>query len=101
MSKLIINIKELIQIRDRNISFLSAKEMDTLPSINNAYLLIENGKISDNDMYRIFNCGIGMVIFVNEDEALDISSRIKELEMNSFVIGTVKNKKEESSVIFL
>ena len=49
MSKLIINIKELIQVRDRNISFLSAKEMDTLPSINNAYLLIENGKISDFD----------------------------------------------------
>ena len=47
MSKLIINIKELIQVRDRNISFVSAKEMDTLPSINNAYLLIENGKISD------------------------------------------------------
>ena len=49
MSKLIINIKELIQVRDRNISFVSAKEMDTLPSINNAYLLIENGKISDFD----------------------------------------------------
>ena len=47
MSKLIINIKELIQVRDKNISFLSAKEMDTLPSINSAYLLIENGKISD------------------------------------------------------
>ena len=47
MSKLIINIKELIQIRDKNISFLSAKEMDTLPTINNAYLLIENGKISE------------------------------------------------------
>ncbi len=47
MSKLIINIKELIQVRDRNTSFLSAKEMDTLPSINNAYLLIENGKISE------------------------------------------------------
>ena len=47
MSKLIVNIKELIQIRDNNISFLSAKEMDTLPSINNAYLLIENGKISE------------------------------------------------------
>ena len=46
MSKLIINIKELIQVRDRNISFVSAKEMDTLPSINNAYLLIKNGKIS-------------------------------------------------------
>ena len=47
MSKLIINIKELIQVRDKNISFLTAKEMDNLPSLKNAYLLIENGKISD------------------------------------------------------
>ena len=47
MSKLIINIKELIQVRDRNISFLSAKEMDSLTTIKNAYLLIENGKISE------------------------------------------------------
>ena len=38
MSKLIINIKELIQVRDRNISFVSAKEMDTLPSINNIFI---------------------------------------------------------------
>jgi len=47
MSKLIINIKQLTQVRDKNISFLTAKEMDILPSINNAYLLIENGKISE------------------------------------------------------
>ena len=47
MSKLIINIKELLQIRDKGVSFISAKEMDKLPSINNAYLLIENGKISE------------------------------------------------------
>ncbi len=63
--------------------------------------LKENGNISDDDMHRIFNCGIGMVLFVNEDEELNISSRIKELKMNSFVIGKVKNKKEESSVIFV
>ena len=63
--------------------------------------LKKNGNISDNDMYRIFNCGIGMVLFVNENEVLNISSRIKELKINSFVIGEVKNKKEESSVIFV
>ena len=63
--------------------------------------LKENGNISDDDMYRIFNCGIGMVLFVDEDEELNISRRIKELKMNSFVIGKVKNKKEESSVIFV
>ena len=47
MSKLIINIKELFQVRDKEVLFISAKEMDKLPSINNAYLLIENGKISE------------------------------------------------------
>ena len=52
-------------------------------------------------MFRIFNCGIGMVLFVDKGYVLDISKRIKELEMNSFVIGTVKNKKEKSSVIFV
>jgi phosphoribosylformylglycinamidine cyclo-ligase len=63
--------------------------------------LQKNGNISDDDMYRIFNCGIGMVLFVNEDEESKISTRIKELKMNSFVIGKVKNKKKESSVIFV
>ena len=63
--------------------------------------LKENGNISDDDMYRIFNCGIGMVLIVDEDEELNISSIIKELKMNSFVIGRVKNKKEESSVVFV
>ena len=47
MSKLIINIKELIQIRDKELSYISAKEMNKLPSIKNAYLLIDNGLISE------------------------------------------------------
>ena len=34
-------------------------------------------------------------------QGVNISRRIKELKMNSFVIGKVKNKKEESSVIFV
>ena len=47
MSKLIINIKELIQIRNKELPYISAKEMNKLPSIKNAYLLIDNGLISE------------------------------------------------------
>ena len=47
MSKLIINIKELIQIRDKELAYISAKEMNKLPTIKNAYLLIDNGVISE------------------------------------------------------
>jgi len=47
MSKLIINIKELAQIRDIKTSFASASQMNEIPSLKNAFLLIENGLISD------------------------------------------------------
>ena len=47
MSKLIINIKELAQIRDIKTSFTSVSQMNEIPSLKNAFLLIENGLISD------------------------------------------------------
>ncbi len=44
---LITNIKQLLQIRDHKISKVSGKEMNSLPSISNAYLRIENDMIID------------------------------------------------------
>ncbi len=41
------NIKELVQVRTANLSFVSGKEMKELPTIKNAYLLIENDRIVD------------------------------------------------------
>ncbi len=47
MKILIINIKELIQVRENGILKVSGAEMKELPTIKNAYLLIENNIISD------------------------------------------------------
>lgn len=47
MAILIINIKELLQIRDRKTKMVSGKEMKSLPSIKNAYLLIDDDTIVD------------------------------------------------------
>jgi imidazolonepropionase len=47
MKILIINIKELIQVRENGILKVSGSEMNELPTIKNAYLLIENNIISD------------------------------------------------------
>lgn len=47
MSTLIINIKDLLQIREPNVIKVSGEEMKTLPSIKNAYLLIQDDTISD------------------------------------------------------
>lgn len=47
MQTLIINIKELLQVRETNIERVSGADMKVLPTIKNAYLLIENDSISD------------------------------------------------------
>lgn len=47
MQTLIINIKELLQVRETHIDKVSGAEMAILPSIKNAFLLIENDSIID------------------------------------------------------
>ena len=47
MNVLFKNIKELIQVRETSIDFLSGKEMNVLPTLKNAFLLVKNGLISD------------------------------------------------------
>jgi imidazolonepropionase len=47
MNVLFKNIKELIQIRETPIDFLAGKQMNVLPTITNAFLLIKDGLISD------------------------------------------------------
>ncbi len=46
MQTLIINIKELLQVRENTIDKVSGSEMAILPTIKNAYLLITNGTIT-------------------------------------------------------
>ncbi|MEO5777185.1 MAG: imidazolonepropionase [Flavobacterium sp.] len=46
MQTLIINIKELLQVRQTSIDKVSGSEMGILPTIKNAYLLIENETIA-------------------------------------------------------
>lgn len=50
MKLLITNIKELIQIREASIKKVSGKEMDVLPSLKNAFLLVDNEIIIDFGM---------------------------------------------------
>jgi len=47
MTHLFINIKELIQVRETSVKKVSGKEMNILPTIKNAFLIIKNGLIFD------------------------------------------------------
>lgn len=47
MSTHIINIKELIQVRDSHVPLVKGEDMKILPTIKNAYLIIKNDTIAD------------------------------------------------------
>tara|TARA_Y100000768_G_scaffold23810_1_gene16090 strand:+ start:1 stop:1032 length:1032 start_codon:yes stop_codon:yes gene_type:complete len=62
--------------------------------------LSKEGNISNDNMYRIFNCGIGMVLIVDADQADKISNKISSLNFKNFIIGNVKEKIKDNSVVF-
>ncbi len=63
--------------------------------------LSEEGDISKSNMYRVFNCGIGMVLIVEEHQAEEISKKISLLNFKNYLIGEVKEKTQNNSVVFL
>lgn len=52
-------------------------------------LLQEEGNVEDSEMLRTFNCGIGMVLAVPEEEAEEILIRLAGLNEQAFIIGEV------------
>ena len=59
------------------------------------------GNISKPDMYKIFNCGIGMVLFVDNNDSEKIIAKILEFGYESYMIGEVCPKYGNESVKFL
>lgn len=63
MATIFKNIKELIQVRTEPISFVSGAKMKKLPTIKNAFLVVEDGLIADfGDMRDCPNDNLSEVI---------------------------------------
>jgi phosphoribosylformylglycinamidine cyclo-ligase len=71
-----------------------------IPSI--FHFLKEKGRLSDEEMFRTFNNGIGMILLVKSKEAEDILARLHSLGERAFVIGEVgKIEKEQETIEFV
>jgi phosphoribosylformylglycinamidine cyclo-ligase len=55
-------------------------------------LLQEQGELSEGEMLRVFNCGIGMVLIVPPEEAQDIIERLQALGERAYQIGEIEAK---------
>lgn len=72
---------------------------DNLPIFE---FLKEQGKLSEEEMLRTFNNGIGMVMVVRQELVDDIMIRLRGLKEKAWVIGDiVERKNEEESVEYV
>lgn len=69
MTTLFTNIKELIQIRDAGITKVSGTEMAVLPTIQNAFLVIENDLIVDFG-------SMDSLPEINPDKTIDVAGKM-------------------------
>jgi phosphoribosylformylglycinamidine cyclo-ligase len=65
-------------------------------------ILKEKGNISEEEMFRTFNNGIGMILIVRPKEMEDVLNRLNSLGEKAFVIGEIgKAKKEQEKIEFV
>jgi phosphoribosylformylglycinamidine cyclo-ligase len=57
------------------------------------------GNIPTKDMMRTFNCGLGLVIVVSEQETSEVLLRLKAMGEIAYHIGSVEARDEEETVI--
>ena len=64
--------------------------------------LQEKGKIPEDEMYRTFNNGIGMILIVRPKEVEEIMARLRSLNEKAFVIGEIgKAEKNQRAIEFV
>jgi phosphoribosylformylglycinamidine cyclo-ligase len=62
----------------------------------------EKGKISEEEMLRTFNNGIGVILIVRPKEVEDILGRLRSLSEKAFIIGEVgKTEREQETIEFV
>ncbi|SEM32436.1 phosphoribosylformylglycinamidine cyclo-ligase [Syntrophus gentianae] len=61
----------------------------------------EIGNIEEDEMFRVFNMGIGMMLVVSEKEAGDIMERLNMLGEKAYIIGSIEKAAPEQSSVSL
>ncbi len=55
--------------------------------------LREMGNVAPQEMYRTFNCGIGMVVIVDKDDAAAALAQLKAAGETATIIGTIRARR--------
>ena len=82
----------LVRVVPQACSILIRKESWDVPPIFS--FLQQAGNISEKEMARAFNMGLGMIIIVPDNAVLDVLQRIEAMNDHAFVIGEIRDCRE-------
>ncbi|MCH2159309.1 MAG: phosphoribosylformylglycinamidine cyclo-ligase [Oleiphilaceae bacterium] len=60
-----------------------------------------NGNVDATEMYRTFNCGVGMVVCVPQDQADAAVNKLNELGEQAWLIGLIEDKSDDEEAVEL
>ena len=63
--------------------------------------LQDSGKISQMDMLKIFNCGVGMVCVLDPKDVIKAQKILKTNGFKSFLIGSINKSKSDSKIEYI
>jgi phosphoribosylformylglycinamidine cyclo-ligase len=64
--------------------------------------LLDKGNIDQQEMYRTFNCGVGMVVCVDKKDQTTALEYLAKAGETAWVIGSIEsNKSNDSHVRFI
>lgn len=63
--------------------------------------LQENGNLEATEMYRTYNCGVGMVICVDKNDADNALAQLKDLGESAFIIGNIESSDQETPEVII
>ena len=71
-------------------------------TMSKIFQYIQNkGNIDNEEMLRVFNCGVGMILIVKRNDADLIINELKKIKLNSSIIGDIINKSGKSIVNYI
>ena len=59
------------------------------------------GELPDDEMLRVFNCGIGMILIVPREQAGDVIDRLEALGERAYLIGAIEAKQPDDEPILV
>lgn len=61
--------------------------------------LAQKGNVTRHEMYRTFNCGVGMILVVEQEQAEAIEKLLQELGEKAWIIGHIDDKQNDQAVV--